>query len=88
MLITIKGVELVHLSFKNCWEEVRATDYAGISLVSNSSVSFANNIISKAEICNNWLEILCIIVDGLLRTKIMRALKLSGKFSGYPIISR
>ena len=49
-------------------------DDAGISLVSNTSTEFANNFLFRTEICNNWIETCYIIVDGIRRTKIMRAL--------------
>ena len=60
--ITIKDVELVQISSKTWWEEVRATDDAGIILVSNPSIEFENSHMSNAESCNYWLETLCIIV--------------------------
>ena len=77
--ITTNGVELVHIYFKNWWEEVWATDDAFISLVSNSSTAFANIILSNAESCSNWLESFCIIVGGRWRTKMMRSLTWSGQ---------
>ena len=40
--ITTKGIGLVHIYSKNCREEVRATDDAGISLVSNYPKTFSN----------------------------------------------
>ena len=57
----MKGVELVHLYSKTWWEEVRSTDNADISLVSNSSTSFANNLLSNTESCNNWLDVFLIV---------------------------
>ena len=48
--ITMKVIELVHVSSKNWWEEVRDTDDAGISLVSNYSISFSNSILLNTEI--------------------------------------
>ena len=51
--ITMEGVELVHLSSKTWWEEVRATDNTGINLVSNYSTEFINNILYYTEIFNN-----------------------------------
>ena len=53
--ITMKSVELVHIYSKNWWEEVRATDDAGISLVSNYLTEFTNNILSNVGICNNCM---------------------------------
>ena len=79
--ITIKGVELVRISSNNWWEEVRATDNSGISLVSNSSKYFANNLLSNVKICNKWLESLCIFVRGIWGNKIMIALNWSGQCS-------
>ena len=38
-LITMKGVELIHIYSKNWWEEIRDTDDAGIRIVSNTSTS-------------------------------------------------
>ena len=70
----MKGVELVHLSSKTCWEDVRYVDNPGISLVSNSSTAFSNNPLLEAEIFNNWLESCCIIVCVILRGKMMRDL--------------
>ena len=51
----MKGVELIHISSKTWWYKFRATYDAGISLVSNTSTSFANTLLSHAESCNNWL---------------------------------
>ena len=73
-LFAMKCVELIHIYSKTWWEEFRATDDSGISLVSNPSTSFSNNLLSHAEIYNKWMEILCIIVDGRLGTKMIRAL--------------
>ena len=78
-LFTIKGVELIHLSYKTWWEEFRAIEDEGISLVYNPSTVFAINHLYNAESCNNWLYILFIIVDGRRRTKMMKALTWSGK---------
>ena len=75
----MKGVELIHLYHKTWWEEVRSTDDSGIRLVSNPSTEFANNILYHADICNNWMYIWCIIVDGIWRIKMMRALAWSGQ---------
>ena len=62
---TMKGVELIHISYKNWWEEFRATDDAGIILVSNPSTPFENTLLYLAESFNNGLEICYIIVDGI-----------------------
>ena len=43
--ITMKVIELVHLSSKTWWELVRATDDSGISLVSNYSIELANSLL-------------------------------------------
>ena len=48
-----KGVALIHIYYNNWWEEFKATDDAGISLVYDPSTSFANTLISHAERCNN-----------------------------------
>ena len=40
-----------------------ATDDAGIGLVSYPSTAFANNLLPREEICNNWLEGFYIIFD-------------------------
>ena len=77
---TMKGIETIHISFKTCWEEFRATDDAGISLVCNPSTSFENILLFHVESCNNWLEICCIIVDGILSTEMMISLNWSGKY--------
>ena len=37
----MKGVELVHLYYKTWWEEFRATDDAGNSLMPNPSKAFS-----------------------------------------------
>ena len=79
--VTMKGVELVQISSNTWWEEVRTTDYASISLVSNSSTSFANSLLSNAEICNKCLGGFCIIVGERWRTKTMKVLTWSGKGS-------
>ena len=76
----IKGVELIHLSYQTWWEEFWATDDAGISFVSNYSTTFANNLLYHAEICNNWLERWCIIVDGIWMSEMMRSITWSGQF--------
>ena len=80
-LITMKRVELVHLSSKTWWEEVRATDGSYLSLVSNSSTAFANNIMFNEGSWNNWLYCCCINIGGRQRTKIMRALNWNGQCS-------
>ena len=63
-LITTKGIELIHLSSKNWWEEVRAMDDAGIRLVTNTPTAFTNIFLSHADRFNNWMESWCIIVYG------------------------
>ena len=78
---TMKGVELIHLYYKTWWDAFRSTDDAGISLISNPFAAFTNTLLSHAESCNNWLESFRIIVDGIWRTKMMRALTWSGKYS-------
>ena len=45
-------------------DKVRERDNAAISLESNPSTAFENNILSSVEIRNNWLESFCIIVGG------------------------
>ena len=49
--------------------------------MSNYSTEFVNRFLSSAEICNNWLESFCVIVGGIGRTKMMRALTWSGQVS-------
>ena len=44
--ITMKGVEMIHIFSKTWWEGLWATDDAGISLVFNTSTSFANTLLS------------------------------------------
>ena len=62
---TMKGVVMIHIFSKTWWEETRATDDAGISLVSNLSTALANNLLSShGEVCNTSLERCCIIVGG------------------------
>ena len=58
----MKGVQLVHISSKTFWEEVRSTDDTGISLVSNTSTAFANSLMLNLESYNNCLESFWIIV--------------------------
>ena len=79
--ITKKGVELVHFSSKAWWEEVRSTDDSGISLLFSPSTSFSINLLSNINSCNKWPESSCIIVGGIWRTKMMRALTWSGQCS-------
>ena len=62
--ITMKGVELIHRSYKTYWEEFMAADDAGIILVSNYFAEFSNTLLYHAKSCNNWMDIFCIIVDG------------------------
>ena len=64
VFFNMKVVELIHLCSNDLREKVWAMDDAGISLVSNPSTSFANTLMYHVEICNNWLERLCISVDG------------------------
>ena len=85
---TMKGVELIHLYSTTQWEEFRATDDSGTSLVSNPSTEFKHSLLYHAKSCNIWLEICCIIVDGIRRKKIMIALTWSVQFFGAPTISR
>ena len=59
----MKSVELIHISSKTWWEEFRATNDAGISLVSNPSTALLHNILSHADSWNKFLGICCIIVD-------------------------
>ena len=79
--VTMKGVELVQISSNTCWEEIRTTDYASTSLVSNSSTAFANSLLSNAGICNKCRGGFCIIIGGRWRTKTMKVLTWSGKVS-------
>ena len=78
-LLTMKGVELIHLSSKTLWEEVSSTNDAGRSLMSNHSTAFANTLLSHTDSWNNWLERCSIIFDWRWRTKIMRALTWIGQ---------
>ena len=71
-----KGIELVNLYSKTCREELMSVNNSDIILVSNYSISFANNCLSNAGILNKWLESLCIIVRVRLRTKMTRAILL------------
>ena len=75
----MKGFELINISSETWWEELRATDDVGINLVLNPSTSFANTLTYHAEIYNKCLDRCCIIVDGILRTKVMRVLTWSGQ---------
>ena len=84
LIVTIKGDKMVHLYSKTSWEEIRAMDDEGISLVSNYPIKFANSLLSNAEICNKCLDKFCIIVNVRWRTKMMRDLTWSGQGSwGY-----
>ena len=78
-IITIKGVELICLYYKTSWEKCRVRYDAGISLVSNPSAFSENNLLSNAEIYNNYLSSCCIIFGRKWRTKMMRAMTWSGK---------
>ena len=60
-----------NISSKTWREEVRATDDAGIIIVSNPSTEFANNILLNMQSYNNWLESCCINVGGRRRTKMI-----------------
>ena len=75
----VKGVELINIYSKIWWEAFMATDDAGINLVSNPSTALTSNLPYYAEICNNWMKRLCIIDDGILRHKMLRALTWSGQ---------
>ena len=77
--INMKGVDLVHIYYKNWLEEVMAPDNSDTRLISNHSTVFANNLLSKAEICNDWLDNCCIVVGGRWRNKNMIDLTWSGK---------
>ena len=68
-LFTSKGVEWINISSKTWWEEFRAMNDSGISLLSNPSKGFSNTLLSKVERFNNWLESCCIIVNGRQSTK-------------------
>ena len=80
-LITMNSVENVHISSNTVWKEVIATNDTGISLVSNSSTSFANNILSNAECGNDCMETYCTIFCGRWSTKMMRAPTLRDQIS-------
>ena len=79
--ITTKGVEFINISSKICEEEFRATYDAGTRVFPNPSTAFSNTCLYHAESCNKWLESCCIIVDGIWRTKMTRALTQSRKYS-------
>ena len=51
--VTMKCIELIHVSLKNWWEGFLTTDDACISFLYNSSTSFTNTILYHAESCNN-----------------------------------
>ena len=74
--VTTKGVELVHISSKNFWKEVRSTDYAGVILDSNYTKSFINSLLSNANIWNNWLDIFYISLCVIWSIKMVIALTL------------
>ena len=78
-VLAMNYIELVHLSYKTWLEEFRATYDAGISLVSNTPTSLSNTFMSNAAICKNWMERLCIIIDGIWSTKMMWLLTWSGQ---------
>ena len=80
-LITMKDVELINISYKTWWEELRYTYDSGISLVSNTSTEFANTLLSHAEICNKRLKICCINVGGRWRAEMMITLTWNGQCS-------
>ena len=67
--ITMKGVELVNISSKTWWDEFRATIDTVISVVSNSSTAFSNNILSNYEVFRNSLKSCCVIIGGRSITK-------------------
>ena len=77
--VTMKCIELIHIYSNTWWEEFWTTDDACIRFVYNYSTAFTNTLLSRAESCNNWLEIFCIIVDGIRRSGIMRVLTWSGQ---------
>ena len=77
----MKGFGPIHLYSNNWWEEFRATDDAGIRIVSNPSTEFGNTLIYNADRCNNYLERCCILFGGRRRTKMMRAPTWSDKYS-------
>ena len=60
-LITMKCVELVHISHKYGWEEVRFMGNVCISLLSNFYTASANMFVENTEICNDWIESCCYI---------------------------
>ena len=76
--ITIKVVELDHLSSKTWWEEVRAMYDSVISLVSNYSTSFVNSLLLNVENYNECLESCCSIVGLIWSTKMIKELTWSG----------
>ena len=78
--VTMKCIELIHFSPKTWWEEFWTTDDVHIRFVSNYSTTVTNNILSHAEIWNNWLESCCIIFSERWRAEMMRALTWSGKW--------
>ena len=45
---TMKGVELINISYMTWWEEFKDTDSADIRLLSNPSTSFANTLLFHA----------------------------------------
>ena len=80
-LITMMGVESVHIYSKTWWGQFRVMDDAGIILVSDSSTELSNTLLSHAESLNNWLGSFCIIFGGRLRTKMTIALTWIGQCS-------
>ena len=79
--VTMKSIELIHLSSNTLWEYFSSTDNAGIRLVYSYYALFSNNLLSNLEIFNNWLDSCCIIVGERLRTKMMKELPWSGQCS-------
>ena len=61
--MTMKGIDLIHISSNTWWGGFWTTDDAGIIFVSNYSTVFENIILSHTESYNNCLDRYCIIDD-------------------------
>ena len=63
--INMECSELIHIYPKTRKDKFMTTNDTRVSLVSNYYIEFTDNILSKTENCNEWMDRWCIIVVGI-----------------------
>ena len=71
--VTMKLIELIHISPKNEWGHFIITNYAWVILVSKYSTESTDSILHNMDICNEYMQRSCRIIVGIWITKRVRA---------------